>query len=124
MTETQLFQSFKNCMAVAGSSIHLQRIETSTSNGVPDLNVCYSGREFWIELKTKKGTFLSQMRNEQISWTLRRVWAGGRCFGLSHWQSTYSLYLLECNKNGLTVKILKERDCLIEICRALEHHLL
>ena len=109
-------------MAVDGSSIHLQRIETSTSNGVPDLNGCCSGREFWMELKTKKGTFLSQMRNEQVSWTLKRVLSGGRCFGLSHWQSVYKLHLMEYDAKGLVVKIVADHRRLEEICLAFRYY--
>ena len=31
---------------------HLQRIETGmTGSGVPDVNGCYAGVEFWLELK-------------------------------------------------------------------------
>ena len=33
-------------------SIHLQRIETGmTGAGVPDVNGCAKGKEFWVELK-------------------------------------------------------------------------
>ena len=52
-----------------------QRIETLTSQGVPDVHVCTDlGYEFWLELKatmTKEGkTFL---RMEQYAWGMRRA---------------------------------------------------
>jgi len=36
----------KNC-----NQIHFTRIESSTINGIPDLNGCINGNGFWMELK-------------------------------------------------------------------------
>jgi len=59
---------------------HWQSVETwSTGRGVPDLNGCTDGVEFWVELK---GTATNRVDlwPEQIGWLERRSRAGGRCF--------------------------------------------
>ena len=33
---------------------HFTRVESSTMNGIPDLNGCINGKEFWMELKSDK----------------------------------------------------------------------
>lgn len=52
-------------------TVHVQRIENTTSSGVPDLNMCCQGREVWIELKVKlkQGILL---RKEQYAWLHKR----------------------------------------------------
>ncbi len=57
----------------------VQRIETSTGSGIPDLNVCWSGREFWIESKANAGT-CPHIRPAQYAWMLHRCSKGGICF--------------------------------------------
>jgi len=60
----------------------LQRLESGmTSRGIPDINGCKDGTEFWVELKyttTKKVA----IRPEQVAWLLRRSKVGGRTFVL------------------------------------------
>ena len=55
---------------------HVQRIETSTGSGVPDINICYLGMEAWVEAKMviPGGVIL---RKEQFAWGMRRAQAGG-----------------------------------------------
>jgi len=60
--------------------IHWQRVETwSTGFGVPDLNGCGNGVEFWIECKQTDGCKIN-LRPEQIAWAMRRMRAGGRVY--------------------------------------------
>ena len=55
----------------------VQRIETgSTGRGIPDINLCYQGYEFWIELKVVKGRSVD-LAPEQVAWHYRRTRAGG-----------------------------------------------
>ena len=54
---------------------HLQWIESSTSNGIPDLNVAGDRLEWWWELKA--GTKFPELRPEQWAWLNRRAAAGG-----------------------------------------------
>jgi hypothetical protein len=55
---------------------HCQRIETSTSSGVPDLNVVWREYEFWVETKITVGG-KTTLRPYQWAWINRRTRAGG-----------------------------------------------
>jgi hypothetical protein len=60
---------------------HWQAIETGgTGRGIPDLNGCLAGAEFWIELKCTHGWVVSTVQSEQVGWVERRERAGGRVF--------------------------------------------
>jgi hypothetical protein len=54
----------------------IQRIENTTENGVPDMNICRLGMEIWVESKVlhSKGVLL---RKEQFAWGMRRSHSGG-----------------------------------------------
>ena len=72
--------------------IHWQRIETgSTAQGVPDLNGCFEGQEFWVELKAVRGNQLG-LRPMQISWLAQRAMHGGKCFVLGRKNQTIRLF--------------------------------
>ena len=45
--ESLLWQKIKKALPKA----HLSRIESSTLQGIPDVNGVWFGKEFWIELK-------------------------------------------------------------------------
>ena len=62
----------KNC-----NQIHFTRIESSTINGIPDLNGCINGYEFWMELKSDKVKY-PKLSKWQISWINKRIEHGGR----------------------------------------------
>ena len=56
------------------------RIETwSTGQGVPDVNGCCDGAEFWVEMKAT-GARAVVISPEQIAWAERRIRHGGRVF--------------------------------------------
>jgi hypothetical protein len=60
--------------------VHWISCETGlTDPGVPDLNGCHQGVEFWIECKATKGWAVT-LRPEQIGWLERRCRVGGRTF--------------------------------------------
>lgn len=60
--------------------VHWLTVETAgTESGVPDLNGCFAGVEFWIECKLTAGMAVA-LRPHQIGWLLRRSRAGGRIF--------------------------------------------
>lgn len=60
--------------------MHWTPIETAaTGSGVPDVNCCWRGREFWIEFKFTAG-WAVVLRPEQVGWLARRARAGGRAF--------------------------------------------
>lgn len=61
-------------------SVHWTSIETPmTEPGVPDMNGCVSGSEFWVENKLASGMRVS-VRPGQIGWHLRRARCGGITF--------------------------------------------
>lgn len=58
--------------------VHWQRIETGgTGYGIPDLNGCIAGSEFWIESK-RTDAWAVKIAPEQIGWAERRIRAGGK----------------------------------------------
>lgn len=52
---------------------HVQRIENSTSVGIPDVNFAYNGKETWLELKAG-----SKLRDSQKIWHQQRTIQGSR----------------------------------------------
>ena len=72
-TEKKLYQALKKNLP----KVHWQRIETGAlQQGVPDVNACYGGREFWLELKCTSNDQVS-LSPFQCSWHMRRASAGG-----------------------------------------------
>lgn len=60
--------------------VHWQAIETGlTGKGVPDLNGCLDGVDFWVELK-QTPEWAVTLEPEQVGWILRRCRKGGRVF--------------------------------------------
>ena len=80
----QLRENLKDC--------DLQRLESGmTSRGIPDVNGCCDGKEFWIELKYTKTNKVG-IRPEQVAWMLRRRKNGGRTFILVKTQKELYVY--------------------------------
>lgn len=72
---------FKWGMEKACPGIHMNRIENLAGVGIADVNMCYKGREAWVELKMFRGAGeWIDVRTSQLSWHSKRVLAGGRCF--------------------------------------------
>lgn len=62
------------------SGCHFQAIETgSTGRGIPDLNGCLNGTEFWIEFKKTNANAVN-LSPEQVAWILRRRRARGNVY--------------------------------------------
>ena len=60
--------------------VHWQAIESwGTGIGIPDLNGCAGGVEFWIELKRATANAV-KISPGQVAWTERRLRAGGRVY--------------------------------------------
>lgn len=70
-----------------GLSCHVQPIEHLGNRGVFDINCCYMGREFWVEIKIKPDT----LSPTQQSWLSKRQRAGGVCSVLSADKGIYIL---------------------------------
>ena len=64
-----------------------QRIETgSTGRGIPDVNLCYGGKEIWVELKIVNGRKID-LSPEQVSWAHRRWRAGGTSYIMARYMT-------------------------------------
>lgn len=65
--------------AVQLSHIDVVSIESYTSRGIPDINLCFNGFEAWIECKYEKGNQI-KLRPEQKNWIKHRTNCGGNVF--------------------------------------------
>jgi len=73
MIDGGLYKSFKKHLP----QVHWQRVETGgISEGVPDVNACYEGIEFWIEFKRERNGRVA-LRPTQIGWITERLRYGG-----------------------------------------------
>lgn len=67
-------------------NVHWQRIESTTGVGIPDINGCYNGCDFWIEIKYLDAfpkrpatpVRINHFTAEQKLWLKRRGEVGGR----------------------------------------------
>ena len=75
MTEKAFWQQIKRALPY----VHWQRIETGTGQGVPDVNGCIGGDEFWLELKIAQGNQV-KITPGQIAWLMQRIDAGGKAW--------------------------------------------
>ena len=75
MTEKAFWQQIKRALPY----VHWQRIETGTGQGVPDVNGCIGGDEFWLELKIAQGNKV-KITPGQIAWLMQRIDAGGKAW--------------------------------------------
>lgn len=58
------------------------RIENSVTHGIPDINICHNGVEFWIESKIVREKRVA-FRNSQVAWITIRTGFGGRVFAFA-----------------------------------------
>lgn len=57
----------------------IQRIETSTGTGIPDIYFIYKGKSIWFESKTLN----YKVSKEQVNWAWTTKLAGGECYVLT-----------------------------------------
>lgn len=75
-------REFATKVKEALSDCHVLRIEMAVERGVPDMNVCYQGKEIWLELKLKVQERIL-LRPPQFAWATRRTHSSGRCYVLA-----------------------------------------
>jgi len=75
------------------SGCHVTRIENTTCSGVPDVNFCLDGIEYWLELKivTERGAVL---RKFQYAWGKQRILRQGRVYIIGY-DSKEQIYYLQ-----------------------------
>jgi hypothetical protein len=92
VSEKAMRNTFRQRMLEHDSSIHWQRIEDACQAGIPDINFCWQGIEFWVEAKQaeesdipKRNTTLFKLglQPEQALWLENRRCAGGRAYVLA-----------------------------------------
>lgn len=72
--------------------------------GLPDVNACVDGHEFWLELKAVSRGFAIGLRREQVPWILRRCTNGGTVWVVVRLVMSREIYLY----HGLQIKQLKK----------------
>lgn len=84
MSEASAWSTLRSKLLRPG--IHIQRLEDSMAVGVPDTNLCYRGKEIWLEGKyaemPKRLTTVIRpnLAFEQATWLESRTLAGGTCY--------------------------------------------
>ena len=84
--EAKLWLRIKN-LKVKG---HFTRIESSTLNGIPDVNACHNGEEVWLELKANTHKDLGLSKWQKV-WIAKRIKAGGTVFIINRPQKERAL---------------------------------
>lgn len=92
MTEVELWNALNRRLP----EVHWQRIENTIGNGVPDVNGCFGGVDFWIELKVLEGvrkrSFRRPLSGPQCAWLTKRWRAGGACFVMAAYNKEWHLW--------------------------------
>lgn len=85
MKESGFWRKLRPLMKEAAPGIVVERIESWSTPGFPDVSGCWKGRDFWLELKVERNGRV-EMRPAQVRWLERRWKAGSRCFVLVLWK--------------------------------------
>ena len=86
--EADLWSWLSKARLVYKARLHICRIENGVMNGMPDVEGCLEGTQFWIELKTcarpVRTTTTLKIRFEpgQLPWIKRRQEANGKAYVL------------------------------------------
>lgn len=92
MSEKNSTQTVRGHVLALPGKVDVQRIEDKMSPGIPDMNVCWNGIEFWLEGKFIKdlparddtlvrfGSKDEPRLAHQANWLENRQRAGGKCF--------------------------------------------
>jgi len=94
--ESKLWNKLREGTAPTG--VHWTRVESWASPGVPDLNGCLNGHDFWVELKvlaTKSDKKFPKWRPHQIAWQTSRTRVGGCVWNLVHHPSSSRLLFMD-----------------------------
>jgi len=86
MRESNFWKWLRNGWRLEGPSLQVTRIETGTMTGVPDVEVCYEGTAFWVELKAVDRPVRPDtpvdvgLSPAQSLWHRKRMAAGGTSY--------------------------------------------
>ena len=93
--ETDLWRTIRD--GTANFDVHWTRVEAWSLPGVPDLNGCMQGIDFWVELKvltTKSDKKFPKWRPHQVAWQTSRTSVGGLVWNLVHHLSSNRLLFI------------------------------
>jgi hypothetical protein len=82
--ESRLWSWLSQARRVYKEDLHIDRVENSIIQGMPDVEGCLLGMQFWIELKCETrpknpNTLIKpKFQLAQIPWIEKRIAAGGR----------------------------------------------
>ena len=94
--ESKLWKALRDGTRPLG--VHWTRMESWASPGVPDVNGCLNGKDFWVELKiltTKSDKKFPKWRPHQIAWQTSRTSVGGCVWNLVHHPSSGQLLFMD-----------------------------
>lgn len=103
---------------------YFERIESSTSRGIPDVHAVMNGNMFWLELKSNNSKNWG-VSKWQINWHVEYQKAGGKCFILVRPLKERHLELLAVNRDSRaldlvsrtsSLKIQELEDMLLQHC--------
>lgn len=89
MSESSDYRTFRR--NIIGPKDRIDRIENLMVLGMPDVNCCINGRDFWIEQKSpkepkRKSTKMfgsnHKISKDQMNWMKRHITAGGKAYFL------------------------------------------
>ena len=73
----------------------VERVENALTRGTPDVNGCFEGHEYWLELKVLDAKNKCELRPEQYLWHRKRQENGGRVFVLARNEDVIKLYQVQ-----------------------------
>lgn len=114
--ESRLWAWLSKARPLLRLNLHMNRVENSIMEGMPDVEGCLLGRQFWIELKCEarpsnpRKKVRPKFRPAQLPWLKRRMAAGGRAFILLQVGSGASAnrYLLPADIGDSLLKGIRE----------------
>ena len=103
--ETKLWNRIKKIRENA----HFTRVESSTTNGIPDVHCVLNNKVFWLELKANdlKNRGLSKW---QINWHIKYQIAGGKVFILNSPLKERALEILAVSRDSRSPHLVYSTD--------------
>ena len=99
-SERNTYMIFRQNIMSHQEGDRIDRIENQMVSGMPDVNVCFSGNESWIEIKSpvepkRDSTPLfgsnHKLSQDQMNWIKRQKSAGGKSYVLIHTDKRWML---------------------------------
>lgn len=116
MTEKEFWEEIREAWK---HKCHIINIEATTLSGVPDTNICYAGKEVWLELKVLRQRNTILMGIFQPPFHLKRNHHGGNCFVLVRAVNGIGLY--EINKDIKVVPIKAMKKVSVQLSDLKQH---